>query len=136
MARKVKNLTIEKGRDKGKTFVITEMPLLQADRWTNRCVLALAASGVDTSNIDLEAGIMSMTSALLQAVGGLDPYVAQELLDELLDCVKVKSSSGEIRKLVISDEAGDVEDLSTFFHLRKEAIMLHLDFLGLGDTQS
>ena len=32
--RKEVEITIEEGRDKGKTFKITEMGAVQADRWT------------------------------------------------------------------------------------------------------
>ena len=45
MARKVEYITIDQeGRDQGKTFKITEMPALKAEKWATRAFLALAAS--------------------------------------------------------------------------------------------
>ena len=46
MARKTKRVTITaEGRDKGKTFLITELPADQAERWAIRALLALIQSG-------------------------------------------------------------------------------------------
>ena len=46
MALKTKKITIEKGRDAGTTFLLTEMPIVKADKWASRALLALA-SGID-----------------------------------------------------------------------------------------
>ncbi len=45
MARKTKDLVIADGRDKGKTFVITEMSVIDADNWANRALLAMLRGG-------------------------------------------------------------------------------------------
>jgi len=49
MAIKTKEVVITEGRDEGKTFVVSQMPLLQGDRWANRAALAILRSGVDVS---------------------------------------------------------------------------------------
>ena len=64
MARKTKTLTIESGRDVGKTFLITEMPLLQADRWAQQALFALAKSGISgTDAIDTSEGMLEIGRA-------------------------------------------------------------------------
>jgi len=51
MARKTCRVTIDAdGRDKGKTFILTELPALDIERWTVRLVLALGKNGVNLPN--------------------------------------------------------------------------------------
>ena len=50
MARKTKTLVIESGRDQGKSFLITEMPVTRADKWANTALLAMLRGGVDISD--------------------------------------------------------------------------------------
>ena len=46
MAILTKEVTIAEGSDEGKTFVVSQMPLLRGDRWANRAALAVMKSGV------------------------------------------------------------------------------------------
>lgn len=131
MARKEKTYTVESGRDTGKTFLIKEMSVLQADRWAQRALFALAKSGVDASSVDLSGGMLEMAKFAFQAIGGIDPDVGTELLDELLSCVQIIPSGGIPRSLVIDS---DIEDVKTLMLLRKEALMIHIDFLEQGSS--
>ena len=47
MARKTKTVVIESGRDNGKIFLVTEMPVTKADKWANTALLAMMRGGVD-----------------------------------------------------------------------------------------
>ena len=55
MARKEIEITIEEGRDAGKTFKITEMPAVPADRWVTRALCLLGKSKTDLSNLEAKA---------------------------------------------------------------------------------
>ena len=125
MALKTKEIIIEKGRDQGVKFLITEMPIAKADKWAMKALLALAAGGVDVP--DMSAGILGITQVAFTALRSLDDDKAISLLDELLDCVQIVPEGGKPRQLDLS--MNDVQDFSTLWILRKEALGLHIDFL-------
>lgn len=131
MARKTKDITIESGRDAGKSFRITEMPILQADKWAQRAIFAIARAGVDTSSINMNGGMLEMARLALDVVGKIDPEVGGDLLDELLSCVQIIPTGGVPRSLVMDS---DIEDIKTLFVLRKEVLALHIDFLKNGNS--
>lgn len=134
MARKTKTVTMDSGRDAGKTFLITEMPLLQADRWAQQALFALARSGIETQQFDEDEGMLGMAKVALNAISHIDPLVSNELMNELLTCVQIVPSGGVARDLIFDDDSGDIEDVKTLFMLRKEALMIHLDFLTAGSS--
>lgn len=127
--RKEKTFTVETGRDAGKTFLIREMPVIQADRWAQRALFAMAKSGMDAQNLDLTSGMLGMAKFAFQAIGGIDPDVGGELLDELLTCAQIIPGGGIARPIVLDS---DIEDVKTLYILRKEALMIHIDFLAQG----
>ncbi|SPL70864.1 phage tail assembly chaperone [Acinetobacter stercoris] len=131
MARKVKDIEIQSGRDQGKKFRITEMPVLQADRWAMRAIFALTKAGVNIQGVDPKAGMLEMAKVASSALSGLDTEEGIGLLDELLECVKIIPGGGEPREPEWDD---DLEDFKSLFILRKEALMLHLDFLAAGSS--
>lgn len=134
MARKTKTVTMDSGRDAGKTFLITEMPLLQADRWAQQALFALARSGIETQQFDEDEGMLGMAKVALNAISYIDPLVGNELMNELLTCVQIVPSGGVARVLIFDDDSGDIEDVKTLFMLRKEALLIHLDFLTAGSS--
>lgn len=134
MARKTKTVTMDSGRDAGKTFLITEMPLLQADRWAQQALFALARSGIETQQFDEDEGMLGMAKVALNAISHIDPLVSNELMNELLTCVQIVPSGGVARDLIFDDDSGDIEDVKTLFMLRKEALLIHLDFLTAGSS--
>lgn len=140
---RTKDIAITEGDDKGKTFVVHQMPLLAGDRWANRVALALCKSGVDISGLTvtdkdgkpLFRGLMDITGIVnvaLKALGGVDDQVAQELLDELMRHVKFRLPDGSARSLNIES---DISSIQTLWKLRIEAIKVNLDFLAAGVTQ-
>lgn len=129
MSLKTKTITIEKGRDEGKTFVITEMPITKADNWAMRALFAIANGGIDIEGINPNMGMLGMAQVAIKALSGIKPDIGIPLLDELLECVQVLPSSGNARALIIDS---DIKDLSTMFTLRKEVLAIHIDFLTQG----
>lgn len=131
-----------RNRDTGKSYLITEMPVLQADNWANRVLTALCSGGIDVRGLDIShgldtssmGGILQLANLAIQGFGNLKPYISQPLLDELIyKTVKFIPSGGEPRTLDIED-AGDVEEVTTLWFLRKEAFNLHVDFFAQDES--
>lgn len=122
----------------GKTFVVSQMSLIQGDRWANRAALALCKSGVNISeftdgkDFKGQLDIVSVANVALKALGGVEEEVAQRLLDELIGTIKVKLPDGSTRSLLIES---DISGIDTLWKLRIEAIKINLDFLMAGVTQ-
>lgn len=131
MALKTKKITIEKGRDAGITFQITEMPIAKADKWATKALLALMSGGFQVPNAN--EGMLGIARVALSALREIPEEKALPLLDELMDCVEIVTESGATRAVDLS--LGDVQDITTLWLLRKEALSLHIDFLGQGLTQ-
>lgn len=128
MARKVSEYKIDTdGRDKGKVFVITEMSAVQAEKWAMRAILAAARSGVDIG----DASRMGMQGVAMIGIGALlnmSWVDAEPLIDEMMDCVKIKEASGA--RDIMGD---DIEEIATRFLLRKAIMELHVDFSTAGN---
>ena len=124
--RKEKIVTIDtENRDKGKTFLLTEMPATQAFKWAARAFLALAKGGVDLPEGVESAGMAGLASVSLAALSGLAWEMAEPLLDELMTCVQIKETA--ITR-PLDPNANDCEEIATIFTLHKEVLKLHVDF--------
>lgn len=124
--RKEIEIKIEAGRDAGKVFKVEEMPAVQMDRWITRALCMLGRSGSGLSMI----GGMTMED-LLSAFSKLDFKDSEPLLDELLACCSFKKD-GTLVKMTGSMVDSVVEDWTTIFKLRIEALKLNLGFLEEG----
>jgi len=124
------------GRDKGKRFLITEMPALKAERWAYRALLALAHSGIDLGPEALAAGMQGLALAGIKALNNINFEEARPLLDEMWDCVQVMPDPKNpeiVRPLVMNEEDGDdLEEITTIFQLRERIFRLHTDFFLKG----
>lgn len=152
MARKTKTVTIESGRDNGKSFLVTEMPVTKADKWANTALLAMMRGGVDVGGvnfpliidtltpssapkIDVSGGMLELARISIAGLGNVTETVGQSLLDQLIeDCVQVVPTGGAARPMLSVDD--EIEDLKTLWTLRKEAFILHIDFLADGSSQT
>lgn len=157
MARKIHYHRVEaEGRDKGKTFVLTEMSSDQAERWAIRFLLALSAggheipdelaetgmagvaavmSGAPQSN-EAQRGLGAMITWAVKAISGLSWKDASPLLDEMMSCVTIQPDPAvpAFTRALIPD---DVEEIATRFQIRREVFKLHLSFsLGVGPLNS
>lgn len=130
------DITIEEeGRDKGKTFRITEMPAWRGEEWGIRVLLALTKAGADVP--DPKMGLAGVKIAGLQAMSGLAFQDLKPLLDEMMECVVrvPNSKDSAITRALVDD---DTEEVTTRIRLRAEVFNLHTAFLkaGLLSTQS
>lgn len=129
--RKEKEIKIEEGRDAGKVFKITEMPAFQMDRWATRALLVL---GKAKKGGILTIGSMS-TEDLLSSLSGVCYDDAEPLLQELLECCAfVKNGQSIVLTKDMID--GIIEDWTTLFKLRMEALNLCTGFLEQGDGEN
>lgn len=125
---KEKEIKIETGRDAGKVFKVTEMPAFQMDRWATRALLVLGKAK--------KGGIMTISSMsiedLLSSLSEVNYDEAEPLLQELLECCSfVKNGQSIVLKKDVID--GIIEDWTTLFKLRMEALTLCIGFLEQGD---
>jgi hypothetical protein len=131
MARKLSAVTItSEGRDKGKQFLLTEMPATRAEKWALRVFLALAKSGVEVPDDVASMGMAGIAMIGLRSLSGVSFDLAEPLLDEMMTCVQVVPDATRpeiVRKLVESD----TEEITTIFKLRQEVLALHVDFSSL-----
>lgn len=138
--RKTKIVTIEaEGRDKGKSFLITEMSAMQAEKWAAKALLALGRAGAEISDEEIEAGMLGILAAGLSAFRKMAFMDAEPLLDEMLECVAFVPDLGRkdaltqaplTRAVIWGDGQGDadVEEVATLLTLRGEALEVHTGF--------
>ncbi|HCM64684.1 MAG: hypothetical protein RR510_15315 [Morganella sp. (in: enterobacteria)] len=130
MALNNKVITIEKGRDAGKMFVVTEMPVTKADNWAMRAMFALANAGIDIGEVSPAMGMMGIGQVAIKALANIRADVGIPLLNELLDCAQIIPSGGNARQIEMDS---DIQDITTLLLLRKEALVIHIGFLMQGD---
>lgn len=125
MARKTLNYTVtDEGRDKGKTFLITEMSASQAERWAMRAFLAMAQGGVEVPEEMVKAGFAGLAKYGLTMISKLPFDTADALMREMFECVTLKTDSGFNRDLV----EDDIEEIGTRLKLRLAVLELHGTF--------
>lgn len=125
MARKTKEITITaEGRDQGRTFLLTEMPALAAEKWAARAFLALGKSGVDVPDEVRQHGTAAIMIVGIRAFVGIDFADAEPLMDEMMRCVQYGPSAGVWRPL----SNDDIDEVETLAFLRGELMELHTGF--------
>ena len=127
MGAQTKEVTIQTGRDAGKTFIIELMKAVPTEKWAMRAIMAMIQSGMEIPDDVASMGLAGVASMGIKAIGGIRWDLAEPLLDEMLNCIKIKEPL-ITRKL--TDE--DLQEVSTILKLRMEAISFHWDFYGGG----
>lgn len=133
MPRRTKEITITaEGRDKGKVFLLTEMPAAKAEKWAMRALLAAAQNGAEVQTAI--SGMAGVAMAGIQAVlGGVAFSAIEPLLDEMMECVRPLPGAGShnpelagltVRRLIDDD----TEEIATRIQLRSEVFALHVGF--------
>ena len=118
------------------TFKIREMSATQLEDWTMRAVLVLAGAG---SDIPAGGGVEGIGKYLaehgLAAIGNVDYQRAKPLLDEMLGCCYRVIDKLEERVTPQTAEAY-IEDMTTLFKLRVEALKTNFSFFGSGSPSA
>lgn len=120
------------GRDKGKTFKMTEMAASQGERWAIRAFLVLAAAGIEIPDDTVSMGLAGLAQVGMSAFARVNYEDAEPILDDMLKTVKIVPDQHHpevLRDLIETD----IEEISTRLHLRKEFLKLHLGFFTGAD---
>lgn len=125
MARKQKTISISAaGRDKGKSFLITELSATDSEEWAGRALFALMNAGIEIPDNIAQAGLAGLASIGLKALQSLSFEQAKPLFDKMMECVEIDMGRAGTRRL--TDD--DIEEVATRLQLRREIVALHLDF--------
>lgn len=116
----------QEGRDKGKTFLITEKPADQAERWFLRALFALLQSRSDISTDSLQAGAAGIARIGLAALAGIPWETAEPLLAELMECVRFQPPRADVQPLPLTGV--EIEEVTTLLALRMAVLELHVGF--------
>ncbi|MEN2711426.1 hypothetical protein [Sphingomonas sp. VL_57B] len=142
MARKTKLVTIAaEGRDKGKCFLIREMPAMQSEKWAIRAILALGRADAEVEDAAVQGGAMAVLASLpmtvLMSLRRMNFEDAEPLLDEMMSCVAFVPDAAKTvpgtdqpftRPLNTAGDDGDIEEVATLLTLRSEVIEVHVGF--------
>jgi hypothetical protein len=123
MARKKILVTIQEGRDAGKTFSINEWPASTTEDWILRAVFGLGKAGVEIPPEVLQLGAAPTMYAIASQANKLPSRLGVRLARELMECVKRVEEKLE-RSLVEQD----IEDVSTRIKLKGEVLKLTFGF--------
>jgi hypothetical protein len=135
--RKKQTLTItDEGRDKGKVFVLTEMPADQAERWAIRALLALMNAGIELPDGAADAGMAGIAAAGYKALGNLKFEVLEPLLDDMWGCVQYQHKPNQPLQSLMAGESSQIEEVSTRLQLRMAAFKLHTNFFSSEEAQT
>ena len=126
------------GRDKGKTFLITEMPATKAEDWAIRAMFALGAANVDIPEGALQLGMAALAEIGLKKLFAVEAAQMRPLLSELMECVEfVPNPQKPTVKVGYPLFESQVEEVKTLLVLKWEVLKLHLDFsLAAGLSES
>lgn len=128
MARKTVNFVVSsEGRDKGKIFVITEMPSAEIERWAMRLFIGLGKNGVSLPQTSINAGFIGIAAILWTLVAQLPYDEADHLMDWMMRRVQI--NEGKITRELTED---DIEEGETRLAIREEWGKLHSDFFIKG----
>lgn len=137
--RKEVFITIEKGRDQGKTFKITEMSASAIEKWAGQALLTIMKGNTDINVTELQQ--TSNTAALLTAVQGalfgLEWHAVQPLMDALLPQIRFVPDAAKpdlTMPLTPATVDAHIEDVGTLIRLRGEVLKLSLDFFIQGES--
>ncbi|WP_345822893.1 hypothetical protein ABC766_32160 (plasmid) [Methylobacterium fujisawaense] len=134
MARRTKLVTIsdvdDDNRDKGKTFLLTELSAEDAEDWGLRALLVLSAAGAEVPDDFEDAGMAGLAAMGVDALRGLKYDDVKPLWKQMFECVQVcpDPRNLQLARALVPD---DIEEPSTRLLLRKEIVELHINFSRL-----
>ena len=129
-----KTITIDTGRDAGKTFEITEMPVSRLEKWAARALVALMGQAMppEMAQAARQSGAVALASlgakGLANALAGLDWEKVEPLYDDLLGQIAVVTDQGVRVPLKAGNIELHIRDVGTIFRMRYEAVAVNFDF--------
>jgi hypothetical protein len=116
-------------RDKGKWYLITEMPAYQAEMWAIHALQAIASGGTDLPQNIIEYGMAGLVVVGLNSLLKAPRALADPLLEEMMRCVQfVMDRPKELARALDEASGADIEEVATRMWLRNEVFKLHTGF--------
>lgn len=133
MARRVKEVTITReGRDKGKTFVLTEFPADQGEWWAARVLKRVGLRELP-DGVDPASGLAGLAAAGLEVLQKVPDDDIKPLLDEMMLAVRYKPEAPNAPlQSILPGEYSQIEEMATRAELRKDVLLLHIGFFTAG----
>lgn len=132
MARKVETLIItDEGRDKGKTFILTEMPAIQGERWAMQALSLLSNASVSLPRGAEDSGMAGLAAAPLGALPALKA-LQDPSLDAWWDCVQYQHAPNQMPQKIFPGPACQIEEILTVRFLRNKVLEMHISFFPAG----
>lgn len=129
MARKIKDIIIATGdpenRDEGKTYRLTEMAALQAEKLGWKVAAAIGKSGVDIPDEVRHRGIDAIFTVGMKSFVGVDFVDAEPIMDEIMECATFLPVGNDTPRQIFP---GDIEEITTILKIRQELVELHTGF--------
>lgn len=127
----------EEGRDKGKVFLIEEMPADVGERWALQVLYLWSQIGVTMPQGVQEAGMAGLAAVgvdfltIAQARALTDPS-----LDVMWDYIKYQHAPDHPPQKIVSGANCQIDEIRTRKRLREEVLKLHLVFFQDGNSPS
>lgn len=130
MARHTRTITIEdEGRDKGKVFILTEMPATAAEKWATQVGYLLSQAGISEGAKAQESGMAGLASIPLESVASLKA-LQDPSLDAWWECVRYQHRADQMPQPILQGEACQIEEIATVQRLRIAVLELHVGFFS------
>lgn len=135
-------LEMTEGRDAGKTFLVTEMPVSKLEKWCARALVALLGADMapEITRLARTSSGAALVQALTKGLSGLTWRDAEPLYDELLGYIFVlpgenphPSQRLPLRPATIDNH---IQDLGTIWKLRWTVLGLSLGFSTGGEDST
>jgi len=134
VSRKREEITITADdRDRGKTFVLHEMPSYQAELWAGKALHMIMRAGRELPPGAEGAGMAGLAAVFGQANGVVSAmeelhFILQDpSLSEILSCIKFKNPAG-IEMPISFDVNCQIEEIRTWKRLRFRLLEMHSGF--------
>lgn len=128
MRKTLKFVIDAEGRDKGKTFLLTEMFADEGEAWAMRALLGMISAGVSMPDDYANLGMAGFAEMGLKSLPSIKWETLEPLMKEMFDCVQIvvdpKRADATTRPLIRED----IEEISTRLKIRMEWGKLHLGF--------
>lgn len=116
-------------RDKGRTYIITEMDAFEGEDLGVKILLALTGAGVKIP--DTATGIAGLAAVGIAAMAKLPYSTVKPILNDMLSHVVYQHAP---KHPPMPLDNTNVSETSTLLEIRKAFVHLHLGFLMAGDT--
>lgn len=118
MALKKETVTITAdNRDKGKVFIVTEMPARPFEKWAIKALTAMGQAGIELPDDLSEMGAMGLAILGFKSIIKIQFERAEELLDEMFLYFEIQPDPNNpaIKRPIIDS---DIEEVATRLKLR------------------